>query len=214
MSTSKKWALAVVAVVVLALVVTGGIFVYRTVSPVCTITGPVEAQVGELVILETNGASTCQWKVIPDNGNYVVVANKIIFSAVETGEYTFICATAKNDNITLLTQKLIVVPYTSIVPKISLKERVRTWLPSNYDKVIAAKLAVSLKAVVDSNPTSIEDLILKSAQSNRDALGPDIDLWKPFLIKFSEYCRDNLTNKSLEEHLSVWMQVSEALSTL
>ena len=214
MNTTKKWLLITIISVAIVTIAIGGVFVYYTTNNNCVIVGPTEAQVGELVILEVTKTSSCQWKVIPDNDNYVVIDNKIIFSAVETGEYTFICATVKNNTITLLSEKLVVIPYTSLVPKVSLKELVLTWLPNNYDKVTAAKLAVSLKSVVDSNPTTIEDLILKSAKSNRDALGPDIDLWKPFLVKFSEYCRDNLTDKSLEEHIAVWEQVSEALANL
>lgn len=168
-----------------------------------------QAQVGELVILEATPASAYQWQVLPDNSNYRIVngGQTLIFSAQEVGEYIFVCAMAKGNEVELVVHKVVVAPFS-----VNLKSLVKRWLPSNYDKDIAKKLSRAFRESTE-DVESVDELIERSAEYNRDALGDNLEVWKPFLIKFSNHCKTNLESKSLEEHIAVWIEVSKALKS-
>ena len=172
------------------------------------ITSTQEAQVGELVVIEASEASSYKWQVLPDNYNYKLIndGQTLIFSAQEPGEYLFFCAMAKGSKVELAVHRVIITPYAPDVKKV-----IRRWLPATFNKETAHKLAYAFDNVINSNPQNVSELILKSAESNRIALGEDLSLWKPFLVKLSNYCQKNLSGRSLEEHIELWKEVSETL---
>lgn len=158
------------------------------------------AQVGELIVIKATEASAYKWQVLPDNDNYKLTDNgrSLIFSALVPGDYIFVCAMAKGDSVELVVHKVIVEPYgpnpvKELVGDIRSKELANTFR----------------KAANEA--TSVDELILLSAQYN-NALS-NLEKFKPFLQRVADYCRENMSDKSLEEHKALWNKIASALES-
>lgn len=172
-----------------------------------TIASVQKAMVGQLVEINASEAAAYQWKIMPDNWNYKVINNgrTLLFSAVEPGDYLFICAMTKNDQVELVVHKVIILPYQ---PDISLL--VKHWLPENYNKDDAHKLGQAFLLSAKTS-TTIDELILKSSENNKEALGASLEAWKPFLVNVSTYCKRYAVSQSFEEHQNIWLQIAKEL---
>lgn len=181
--------------------------------------GQTEAEVGQLVIIDSSDskADSYVWEMIclSGKGDYRIINNgqSLIFSATEEGSYLFICAMVRGSLVDLVIHELTVVK-SLIKPDPNLNDfeiMIRSWLPNDYDRIIAARLAYSFDLAASNNQGDIDSFLRLTTLSNRAALGSDLKVWVPFLKKLSDYCQKNMQDASLEEHVQLWLHVSAAL---
>jgi hypothetical protein len=210
---TKKVSLLVGGVVIVLIVLVGWYLKSRPYNT--SIKSINQAEVGQLVVLTADGGSAYQWLVLPTTTNIKVIeeGRSLVFSATKEGTYTFICAMTKNGKVKLLVHTLVVGKGSPVDPEdtTSFSSTVKSWLPAGYSKEAALKLAHSLELAATSRQEDVASLIKITSISNRAALGEDIKAWEPFLKSFSEYCKNNLKDKPLEDHINVWLSVAAAL---
>ena len=169
---------------------------------------PESYEIGELVTIRANSnADSLIWKIIPENLNFQIVNNEILFSSTEPIDYTIIVAGNKGDKIDC---KIFTLKYGKgkIKPKTTFQTKVKSWLPPNHDKEIAKNLALSFKTVAKvMEKSNIDDLIMATTWATKEALGPHFDDWRSFLINFQEYL-ENDPPETLEEHIQLWNELA------
>lgn len=191
----------------------------------CLIEAPIEAQPGELVILEAKiAAASYTWKVIPDNENYKIIEDgkKLIFSSQYPGQYIFVLAAAKGDTVDMIVHTINIVVYEPepepapiVEPAVdTFIELVKTWLPEDYEHNEPMLLSRSFELVALIGHDDIDKFLKVTALSNRTSLGEELDKWKPFLEKVSQYCKENLAEKDIDAHIEFWLELAKALRSL
>jgi len=201
----------------------------------CKINGLTEARVGQLIVFEAEEADAYDWEVI-GGGNYLVDEARLVFSAEVPGNYLIICAVTNDGLVKLSVLNLCVkgrtTPIIDIIPEIidvipdvppivddiidividPFDAEVLSWLPANYDKATATRLAYAFNLTAASGAKDVDALLKLATLSNRAALGNNLEEWKPFLEAFSVYCQENLQNASVLEHERLWTRVANLLS--
>lgn len=172
---------------------------------------PTEVQIGELVILDASNSEAVSfiWKVIPETRDFQIIddGRRAFFTSRRAGTYLFVVAAAKADGVDCVIHEIQVIGNPTIEDEFTIL--VKSWLPPNPDFRVLQALARSFTA-----STSTEDvatLVKQTSVANQAVLGNKLALYKPFLMKFSEYLKQNYSDKSLEEHVTLWLKLAETL---
>lgn len=180
---------------------------------------PDSARVGELVRFDVSAsvADSFEWLVVPLSQDFEVYADgrRAVFSARAPGEYRFIVACAKDGTVNVVTHVIKVLgPPTSPVTD-SLAEWIPFWLWNmDLPKEEAEALAASFEGVADLAPETPEEWIKLTAESNREALGARIEVWKPLMDKIGTTLLKMAQDGRLmtpEQHAAVWREIAAGL---
>ena len=186
------------------------------------IDGPDSYTVGELVTLDASASRADEliWKIIPPTDNFKVFDRMAIFSSIEPIDYTVVVIARYNRNLDC---QVFPLPYKKEKGKVKIEklnkfeQEVKTWLVANQNKDAALRLAQSFRIVartIDSGVyETVDDVILATAWANSDALGQDLEVWKPFLEKFQNYLQNNPPN-TVKEHTVLWKNMATALKKI
>ena len=201
------------------------------------IDAPKEAKVGQLVRFDLTKSSGTMfmWKVLPSTTNFEVYegGRKAVFSTDVAGDYTFIIAVALNGSVDVKTHTIkvgngaapVVVPPTPLpIPTSTLAAKVTSWadaVASSTKKSEAVKLADSFLTVANlikapGGLSTPEEIIAKTAATNRTALGAQISAWVPFLTNLQAEMKTRSETGLLvtaEQHAAMWIEISIALRT-
>lgn len=179
---------------------------------------PISCDIGELVELDAAGsdATSFTWQVIPDTPNFRIIENgrKLLFCSGSPGEYLFILAAAKRDTVDIYVHRIIVKGGTIVPPSNNFITMVEGWLPKNCSKTTLLKLSTSFERVAAAQHNDVESLVSVTAASNRAILNGDLEVWKPFLINFSNYLKTNLKDATVQDHVVIWFKFADALKEI
>ena len=91
---------------------------------------------------------------------------------------------------------------------------VKTWLSIDNKKDAALRLAQSFQIIAINSEVfdTIDGIILATARANADALGQDLEVWKPFLQQFQNFLEND--PPALEEHVTIWKNMATALKKI
>lgn len=182
------------------------------------LTAPTTCKVGELVVLDASksNAVSFEWRVIPVTSNFEVIeeGERAFFCAGEPGTYLFIISAAKRDTVDCVVHSIKVTGVALPTPVNNFTLKVKSWLPQNPNPKILEKLAISFERVASAGHTNVETLVKTTALSNRGSLGVNLEEYKPFLINFSSYLKENYSNKSIDKHTELWFQMASSLRSL
>lgn len=187
------------------------------------IKAPAKVKAGDLVVLsvEESNAASFQWIVLPSTDNFLVIdqGRRAVFSCGEAGEFIFIVAAGKDDDVRVLYHKLVVTgppaPTDGIGPKIAaLCDRVDS--PTKRDDVL--KLSVSFESVASTmeqgGTWTPVDVANATKASNQKALGDHLEAWHPFAEGLAaELGQLNKAGKlvTTEDHIATWKTIAQAL---
>lgn len=173
---------------------------------------PVEAKIGELVILDASAseAASFKWRVIPETRDFEIIEDgkRAFFTSRKPGLYLFFIAAAKDNAVDCIVHELQIIG-NPITDEFTIL--IKSWLPEKYDRRVLEALARSF--IASSEAESIETLVKQTSIANQAVLGNKLNLYKPFLIKLSEHLKQNYADASLEEHISLWLKLAETLKT-
>jgi hypothetical protein len=197
------------------------------------IDAPAEARIGQLVRFDLSKSSGTQfkWKSIPTNTNFEIFdgGKKACFSAEVDGVYTFVVACALNNTVDVKTHTIKVGsnpapapnPEPAPSPNGTLSAKVKIWagaVTTGTRKAEALKLAAGLDSVsamiAAGTLTTPEDIVGKTAETNRTALGTQISAWVPFLTNVQAEMKQRAAAGELttpEQHSAMWQEISKAL---
>ena len=168
---------------------------------------------------------------------------KAVFSADAIGDYTFVVACALNGTVDVKTVILKVVssipgptptptptPTPNPTPPIpvpptptsTIGAKIAAWagdVTAATKKADAIKLAVSFDTVAasigtPSGPSTPEEIVAKTAASNRVALGTTLSAWVPFLTNLQAELKARAEAGTLvtpEQHAATWKDIANAL---
>ncbi len=210
------------------------------------IDAPTEAKVGQLVRFDLSKSSGAmfKWKGIPTSTNFEVFngGRQACFSAEIPGEYVFVVACALNNTVDVKTHTVkvggVVVPPTPPPPApvpptppapvppgptSTVAAKIMAWadaVPTTTKKAEALKLATSFDTVssmiVGNGLSAPEDIIAKTAELNRTALGTSLAAWVPFLTNLQTEMKTRAeagTLANAEQHAQLWKEIAAALKT-
>ena len=173
-------------------------------------------KIGELVLLDASQsrANSFTWHILPDTPNFRVIDNgqKALFCSGESGEYLFVLSVSKRDTIDCVIHKIVVEG--NPIPADAFTATVKSWLPKTKNAIILEKLARSFERVASAGHTDIAVFVKTTALSNRGTLGVNLEEYKPFLISFSGYLKENYSNKPIHEHIELWFKMASTLRSL
>lgn len=182
---------------------------------------PTKVKVGDLVVLsvEESNAVNFEWKVLPSTDNFLVIdrGRRAVFSSGNPGEFTFVVAAAKQDQVAVIIHKIQVIgearsDFASQV--VALCEKVAS--PSKRDDVLLlsqsfASVAIAMEQGKLSTPAEIAEA---TRQSNQQALGERLSDWEPFAKGLAALLFDlNKAGKlsTPDEHVAIWKEISTVL---
>lgn len=190
---------------------------------------PSEGEVGQLIRINVSGSKgqTFKWLCIPQDADFEVYDNgkKVCFSSSKVGVYTFIVASA-NDNE--LDSKIIIITIGQPViepplpPNSSLVVNVTSWVStlvkSTDKKIEAAKLAASFRAIavqIDSGDLNdVEKIVTATSAANKAVLKDSINDWVTFLAQLQKELKVQAqagTLVTVEQHASIWKEIAKGL---
>jgi hypothetical protein len=181
---------------------------------------PSTARVGELVRLDASesSADSFKWLLVPESVDFEVYAEgqKAVFSARVPGEYLFIVAVAKEGSVDVVTWLLRVIgPPEPPNENSNITDHVVYWLwnlqVSDESKIA---LADNFDRIANMDLGEPKEWIYETSRSNRDVLGDEYAVWKPFLQKVGAKLEKMAEYQQLttpEEHAIVWRQIAEGL---
>ncbi len=186
----------------------------NNVDCIITVDGPDLYQPGQLIVIDASAstATTLTWTILPHTDNFRVIGGgKAIFTSNgEEKEYTIII-TGWLNGVAAQWIHTISLGYDSNIAVTELQERVISWLPVDRTTLETAKLAQAFNSIarIIENGTlnSADEIVEATAWSTSDALGDEIDKWKPFLKSLQEY----LEESPPDNHAIVWREIARAL---
>lgn len=210
------------------LILVGTTYILPTEQPKATISGPTNAQVGELVRLEVNvSADDFQWVVIPESTDFEITANKAVFSARREGVYLFIAAYCYRDKVYLLRHEITIgnpppgpepgpgpgPPTPPPGPEADIQELIPYWcktlnIPAETRVKLASNFSTTAAAASTGQYTNVQDLVAATASLNKP-LGAD-----ELLDNITKYIVAKAQAGELEtmnQHVILWNQISSAL---
>lgn len=186
---------------------------------------PDNYNIGELVILDATASKADKliWKIIPETTNFKIMNKLALFSSPEPIDYTLILIATKGPNadcqIFTLTPEKEKKEKKVTLPLTKFERKVKQWLNDAdlSDKKQALQLAQSFAIIARTielgTYETVDGLILATAWANSDALGDDLEAWKPFLRDFQDHLEIN-PPKMIEDHVPVWKNMAAALKKL
>lgn len=203
------------------------------------IDAPITAKCGQLVRfdLSKSSGSMFAWKVIPTSTNFEVYESgrKAVFSAEASGDYTFIVAAALNGTVDVKTHTVKVgtvtppptppqpPPPPPVTPTSTVAAKITAWadaVTTPTKKAESLKLATSFDTVsamiVAKSLTTPEDIIAKTAELNRSAMGTSLPAWVPFLTNLQTEMKTRAeagTLTTVEQHSQLWREIANALKS-
>ncbi len=180
-----------------------------------TINGPVLFQPGQLIELDasTSTATNLTWTILPYTDNFKIIdsGRKAIFSSNgEKKEYVIVVSGWLRGKAAQCIYT-ITLGYDSNIAVTDLQEKIISWLPVDRTSVEVIKLAQSFNSIAriieNGTLTTDSEIVEATAWSTTDALGDDIDKWKPFLKKLQEY----LESSPPDDHAMTWREIARAL---
>ncbi len=177
------------------------------------LTAPTEAKIGELVILDASASEAVSfiWKVIPETRDFEIIEDgkRAFFTSRRPGTYLFVVAAAKSDAVDCVIHEIQIVGNPTVEDKFTIL--IKSWLPKNPDPRVLRALARSFTA--STSAEDVSTLVKQTSVANQAVLGNKLELYKPFLMKFSEYLKQNYNGKSLEQHKELWLKLAETLKS-
>lgn len=183
---------------------------------------PETCVVGEMVTIDATASNcdTFEWKVIPETNNFRVITNgqEALFCASAPGKFIFVIGGTRDGilmplkDITVIVEASIASPL--IIPDDAFTIKVKSWLPTNIDPVILEKLAKSFERVASANHKDVASLVKTTALSNRGILGPQLEMYKPFLVAFSVHLKTNYTEATIDKHVELWFNLAATLRSM
>lgn len=183
---------------------------------------PDKAKVGELVILDVSesNATSFKWQLQQKSSNFLVIDNgrRAVFSAEAGGEYTFVVAAAK-DNTVDVKIHIITIPGGPAQPTDDIGVKIADWCkpisyPQKRDDLLKLAQSFSSVSAIISDQMSPEDIVKATIQSNRDALGGNLDNWVPFLQNLQDELKARAGAGKLpdtEAHRQMWRAIADGL---
>jgi hypothetical protein len=185
------------------------------------IVAPAKVNTGDLVVLSVDSnAATFEWIVLPSTDNFLVIdeGHRSVFSSGVPGEYTFICAGAKDNRVKVTYFKIQVVGTDQSV--VSSKVRALCEKVDDSPTKVGETHRLSqsfLNVVVDmrANPNMKPgEIALETREQNKLALGDRISAWQPFADGLAELLGQlHKAGKlaTVDDHIKVWMEIAETL---
>lgn len=178
-----------------------------------SLVAPIEARIGELVILDASESEAAAfiWKVVPETRDFQIIEDgrRAFFTSRRPGTYLFVIAAAKADDVDCILHEIQIIGNPTIEDEFMIL--VKSWLPSEPDPRILQALARSF--IASTNTEDVATLVKQTSVANQAVLGSKLAAYKPFLIKFSEYLKQNYSDKSFEEHVTLWLKLAETLKS-
>jgi len=184
---------------------------------------PTTYSVGELLVLDASGSKIkdLEWVIFPSTANFSVNGKRAYFSSSDNKTYTVVLSGTDGTKIDCLVIEL--KSKVQVGPEVAEEvvideytEKIRLWLPTEYTKVDAYKLAQSFRsigAISAANFNDLEAMILATVYSNKVALGDNLEAWKMFLDKVQEDLSAD-PPASIAECAKRWDKIANALERL
>jgi hypothetical protein len=201
------------------------------------INAPEKGEVGELIRLDVSEstAESYKWILVPDCIDFQVYddGEKAVFSARKPGEYMFIVACACQGTVDVKTHVITIEGYNPgpippddnppDIPQPDVNASLLQWIPywcaqqkRPYSE--ALQLAASFESVASiiasGVPMTAEEIIASTSKSNKQALGDEIENWKPVLIEIQSVLKTRAMAGTLvtpEEHIATWREIAQGL---
>ncbi len=174
---------------------------------------PTEVKIGELVILDASASEAVSfvWRVIPETRDFEIIEDgkRAFFTSRRPGTYLFVVAAAKADAVDCVIHEIQVIGNPTIEDEFT--RMIKSWLPEKPDPRVLQSLARSF--IASTNTEDIASLIKQTSIANQAVLGNKLTVYKPFLVKFSEYLKQNYSDKPLAEHIKLWLKLAETLKS-
>jgi hypothetical protein len=200
------------------------------------ITGPKEAPVGDLIVLDaTQSVGTAfEWVTNGEGCLISKIGNKLAFTSNVPGKYFFVYVAAGEENkktvISTSKHELSITgtaPVGPVVPVVdptipeglfNISKLAYDWAKSTGDKVTALKVAsnfTSIAAKIAAGAlTEAEQIVVETANLNKTILGetsPQYKVWKdkffaPLNVKLNELSTDKLS--SVSDHQKCWEEIA------
>ncbi len=201
-------------------VLAGSHFIGSFSTPECqiTINGPELFQPGQLIILDASGstATSLTWTILPFTTNFKVIDNgrqAIFTSNGEKKEYVVVVTGWLKGKAAQFIHT-ITLGYDSNIAVTDLQEKIISWLPADRTYLETIKLAQAFNSIarIIENGTlvSADEIVEATAWSTSDALGDEVDKWKPFLKSLQEY----LEETPPDNHAIIWREIARALEVV
>jgi len=187
------------------------------------IDAPLKCKAGDLVVLSVEGsnAASFEWIVLPSTDNFLVIdeGRRAVFSCGESGEFIFIVAAAKGDQVKVLYHKLVVAGppkptdgISSIV--VALCDKIVS--PTKRDDVMRLSQSFSsvAAAMQQGGEWTAVDIAKATRMSNQDALGERLSDWNSFasgLAKALGQMNKDGKLVSTEDHINTWKEIASTL---
>jgi len=164
---------------------------------------PESYQVGELITIKADSnADSLIWKILPQV-NFRIINNEILFSSTKPIDYTIIVTGSKGNKLNC---QIFTLKYQNKTVLTPFQAKVKSWLPPNYNKKIAKNLANSFR-MATTVTKDLDSLIMATMWANKEALGSDLETWRPFLKSLEDYLQVNSFD-TFEEHVKLWQEVA------
>lgn len=174
---------------------------------------PIEGKIGELIILDASAseAESFIWRVIPDTSNFQIIEDgkRAFFTSSKPGLYLFVVAAAKSGDVDCVVHEIQILGDPTVEDEFTLL--VKSWLPKKLDRQLLQALSRSFTASCEAE--DVPTLVKQTSVANQAVLGKNLEAYKPFLVKFSEYLKENYQNATLEEHKVLWLKIAETLKS-
>lgn len=177
---------------------------------------PQEVSPGDLVVLsvEESNATSFEWIVLPSTSNFLVIdaGRRAVFSATE-GEFIFIIAAAKEDQVQVIHHKVSITgPVNGIASVIfALCEQVD---PPRDDVVRLAQSFLSVASAMEQGTWTPVEIAKATKISNQAALGQSAEDWTPFAKGLATKLGQMAAEGELQttaDHITLWKEIAAAL---
>lgn len=187
---------------------------------VLKVDAPSKVKAGDLIVLSVDSnAASFDWLVLPSTDNFRVFngGKTLVFASGDLGTYTFIVSGGLQSQTVMC--KVTVEVVGDLTPAFS--ELVLEWCedippPKRED---ALKLSQSFRTVAQlmKDSMSPEDIVSATIESNRSALGANIENWKPFRDRLGDYLSKLAKDGKLTtvaQHRDLWNQIADSLALI
>jgi hypothetical protein len=184
---------------------------------------PSTARVGELVRLDVteSTADSFEWLLVPNSKDFEVYEGgaRAVFSARMEGDYVFIVACAKGGTVDVVRH----VIHVKGPPPMPQENNLEEWIPFwNWVEMLprdqCADVAAAYELVAnDADLQTVDQWLAETSKLVREALGDNLEEWKPMLDKIGVAARNKLQEKAATNGVTteimreIWLEIARGL---
>lgn len=216
-SILKKYFVLVIIIVLLLALPTGIEIINNRQKAIISLEVPDSYEIGELIVLDASKskADTLIWKIIPESPNFKIEDKIAFFSSIKPIDYTIVVVAQNNRDLSCQVYNL---NYSKKIINLTTFElEVKSWLDPSNQKTDALKIAQGYKNIarlIETDIlTTVDDIVSATSRVTTDALGNNLDVWRPFIVNFQNYLETN-PPITVKDHILVWRNLAKALEKI